>query len=63
MAAVRHPVAVDGNEARVQLASVEKGRHACLDDILQRLDALQAHDPATMPSPTLTGALQLMARV
>ena len=69
-AAVQHAVAEDGNETRVQLAGVEEGLHAHLDDISQRLDALQSHSQApTTPaahcvrSPTTPGDTQLMARV
>ena len=61
--AVQHLVSVDGNETRVHLASVEEGLHVRLDDISQRLDALQVHSPASAPSPTPPGDLQLMARV
>jgi len=62
-AAVQHSVSEDGNETRVQLASVEDGLHVRLDDISQRLDALLTHNPAAVPTRTSPGELQLMARV
>ena len=69
-AAVQHAVAEDGNDTRVQLAGVEEGLRAHLDDISQLLDALQSRSQAATPpaahcmrSPTTPGDTQLMARV
>ena len=61
-AAIAHAVGEDGNQTRVQLAGVEEGIHARVDDMEKKLDkVLDYHEKA--PPKSQEGDLELMARV
>ena len=61
-AAIAHAVGEDGNQTRVQLAGVEEGIHARVDDMEKKLGkVLDYHEKA--PPKSQEGDLELMARV
>ena len=57
-----HAVAENGNLTRVQLAGVEEGIHARMDQMDTKLDRTLEHHEKAQP-PAQEGDLELMARV